>query len=109
MRTGMVQILALQVDLRAAELLGPAPGVVDRARTPDVVLEIVFELGDELRVALRGRIRELQFLERGNQRFGDEDAAVAAEMAVDVGILVFKHVSVCKIWASAARTAAMKR
>jgi hypothetical protein len=55
-RAGVVQVLALEVDLRAAEELRPALGVVDRARTADVVLELVLELGDEGRIVLAGRV-----------------------------------------------------
>jgi hypothetical protein len=46
-RAGVIEVLALEVDLRAAEQFRPALGVVDRARAADVVLELVFELGDE--------------------------------------------------------------
>ena len=55
-RAGVVQVLALEVDLRAAELLRPAPRVVDRARPADVVLELVLELGDELGIAAVARV-----------------------------------------------------
>src|SRR5665213_3697312 len=40
-RAGVVQVLALQPDLRAAELRRPALRVVDRRRATDVVLELV--------------------------------------------------------------------
>jgi hypothetical protein len=45
---GVVQVFALEVDLRAAGQLGPALGVVDRRRTADEVLELVAEFGEEL-------------------------------------------------------------
>ena len=47
-RAGVVQVLALEVDLRAAELFAPASRVIERARTADEVLELALELGDEL-------------------------------------------------------------
>ena len=53
-RAGVVEVFALEVDLRAAEQLGPTLGVIDRARAADVMLEVVLEFGDELRVALSG-------------------------------------------------------
>jgi hypothetical protein len=45
---GVVQVFALEVDLRAAGDLGPALGVIDRRRTADKVLELVMELVEEL-------------------------------------------------------------
>ena len=47
-RAGVIQVLALQPDLRAAELARPALGVIDGRRPADVVLELALELGDEL-------------------------------------------------------------
>ena len=44
---GVVQVFALEVDLRAADLLGPALGVVDRRRAADEVLQFVAELVEE--------------------------------------------------------------
>jgi hypothetical protein len=55
-RAGVVQILALEPDLRAAELARPALGVVDRRRTADVVLELALEFGGE-----RGSRRALSY------------------------------------------------
>ena len=42
-RTGVIQILALQIDLCAAEVLRPAFGVIHRAGAAHVVLEFVRE------------------------------------------------------------------
>ena len=44
-RARMVQVLALQVDLRAAHLARHPCRVIDRRRAPDEVLELVGELG----------------------------------------------------------------
>jgi siroheme synthase len=46
-RAGVVQVFALQVDLRAAEHLAPALRVIDRRRPADEVLELALVLGDE--------------------------------------------------------------
>ena len=57
-RAGVVQVLALEVDLRAADLFRPAPRVVDGTRPADELRELVVEFGDEFRivaVALRRR------------------------------------------------------
>ncbi|MDR8822196.1 hypothetical protein FEQ05_05940 [Burkholderia pseudomultivorans] len=80
-RAGVVQVLALQVDLRAAERLAPALRVIDRRRTADEVLQLALEFGDEIGVVLVFRIRAAQFVQRVHQRLGDERAAIRAEMA----------------------------
>jgi hypothetical protein len=63
---GVVEVLALEVDLRAAEHLRPAPGVVDRRRAADEMLQLVFVLGTERRIGLRCGVGLLQFIERPN-------------------------------------------
>ena len=57
-------------------------GVVDRARAADVVREVVLEFGDEVRVDARGVVGGGEFVQRPDQRLGDEAPAVAAEMAI---------------------------
>ena len=49
-RAGVVEVLALEIDLRAAELAAPALGVVERRGPADVVAQIVVELAQELRI-----------------------------------------------------------
>ena len=84
-RAGMIEILALEVDLCAAEPFRPAPGVVDRAGPADVMLELALELRDELRIAPVPSVLLTQLVERMDQRLGDEHASVRAEMAALVG------------------------
>jgi hypothetical protein len=50
-RAGVVEVLALEVDLRPADLAREARRVVDRARPADVVGELGAEFGVERRVA----------------------------------------------------------
>src|ERR1039457_1395278 len=78
---GMVEVFALEVYLRTPEQTRPALAVIDGARTADIVLEVVAELGDEFRIAAVFFVRDSDFVERLNQGFGDEDAAVRPEMS----------------------------
>src|SRR5215472_3550446 len=80
-RAGVIEIFALQVDLRAAKLLRPAACMVNRARAPDVVLELALELGDEVGIVAIARVLVAQLVERVDQRFRDEHSAVRTEMA----------------------------
>jgi hypothetical protein len=48
-RAGVVEVLALQVDLRAAQFVGPPLRVINRARAPDEVLQLAVEFRDESR------------------------------------------------------------
>jgi hypothetical protein len=49
-RAGVVEVLALEVDLRAADLAAQPCGVVDRAGPADKVLQLVLVLGNKLGV-----------------------------------------------------------
>ena len=44
-RAGVVQILALEIDLRAAAMPGQPLGEIERARPADIMLEIAAQLG----------------------------------------------------------------
>jgi hypothetical protein len=48
-RAGVVQLLALQIDLGAAQMLGQPLGIIKRARPADIILHQVVELGCERR------------------------------------------------------------
>jgi hypothetical protein len=52
------------------------------------MLELIIELGDELRIALGGGVRLLQFIECGDQGFSDEDTTIGAKMASGVWQIV---------------------
>ncbi len=90
-RAGVVEVFALEIDLRAAEALRPAPGVVDRARSPDVVLELVGKLGEEIGILLIARVGFLELVERMDQRLGDEHSAVRPIMAAGIGQVIHPH------------------
>ena len=89
---GMVEILALDVDLRSAEHLRPTLGVINRARATDVMLELVLEFGDEFRILPARLIGAFEFIERVHQRLGDEHAPIPAEMPPLVRKLMHLHV-----------------
>ena len=90
-RAGVVQVLALQVDLRAAQHLAPAARVIHRARPADEVGQLALEFGDELRIRAVAVVGRAQLAERMHQGFGDEDATVRAEVAALVGQVVHLH------------------
>jgi hypothetical protein len=95
-RTGVVEILALEVNLRATQLTTQSRRVIDRAGSSDEVSELALVLGDESRVASMLLVSGLQFVERVDQGFGDEGAAVigtlvrrhGAEAALGIGLCV---------------------
>jgi hypothetical protein len=88
---GVIEVFALEVDLGAAEQVGPAFGVVDRRRAADEMLQLVIVFGPEGRIGLGGSVGGLQFIERAKQRLGHEDATVGAEMALGVGEVILTH------------------
>ena len=87
----MVQVFAFEPDLRAAEMLGQAFGVVNGAGAAHIVFQIALKICPKLRVLLGGGVGLGEFLQRGNQRFGNVHAAVFAEKALFVGGLVVLH------------------
>ena len=106
-RAGVVEVFALQVDLRAPQLAAGAGGVVDGRGAAHVVREFVSEFGQKVGVVLVLGVGVLQLVDGVGEGFADEAAAVAAEVPAGVGLVVVGHVWVC--WAksaSAARTAA---
>ena len=56
-RAGVIQVFALQIDLRAAEQFGPALRVINRARPTDEVLQFTLKFGDEIGIMLILQIR----------------------------------------------------
>ena len=88
---GVIEILALEIDLCAPEMLGPAACVVDGAWPAHVMLELVGELGEELGILLIAGVGGGQLIERLDQRFGHEDPAVPAEVAAAVGQVIHLH------------------
>ena len=104
-RAGVVQIFALEVDLCTAELIRPALGVIDRTGSSDEMLELILELGDEIRIGAVVLIGLAQVFERMHQRLGDKGAAVRAEVTASVGKVIRFHV----LPASADSTEAMNR
>ena len=84
-RAGVVQLLALEIDLCAAKMLGQALGEIERRRPADIVLEIAVHLALERRIGLGRGIGLFQVEDQRHQRFGDEPSAEIAEMPLLVG------------------------
>ena len=81
-RAGMVQVLALQIDFRAARVVAEPLRVVERGFAPDVVCQQILHFTPELRILLRFQVLAFEFDQRGHQRFGDILAAVNTEMGI---------------------------
>src|SRR5690606_32362089 len=84
-RTGVVQVFALEPDLRPAQLFRPAAGMINRAGTAHKMRQLVAVLGDKIRIFLVLFIGLIQFRNSVHQRFGDKNATVTTEMAPVVG------------------------
>ena len=89
--SGVVEVLALEVDLRPAQFAAHAGGVVDRTGAPDEMGQLGLVFGHESRVALGRRVGVLQFVERVDEGLSDKGAAVGAEVAAGIGLLVVQH------------------
>ena len=82
---GVIELLALEVDLRPVEVLGQALGEIERAWTTDVMGHHGAHLGVELRIGLGVRVGLLEIEHERHQGFGHEAAAENAEMTALVG------------------------
>ena len=76
---GVQEVLALQVDPRAAEGLGQPPGEVERGRPPAKISQVAADLDGKRGIGDRGRVRGFQFVEHRDQRLRHVAAAVVAE------------------------------
>ena len=79
---GMVEILALQIDLRPAQLLRPSLRVIDRAGTADEMPQFLLVLGQEIRIVAIVEIGIAQFGQGPHQGLGREDPAIGTKMPV---------------------------
>jgi hypothetical protein len=80
-RAGVVELVALQVELGAAEMAGQPLGEIEGARPADVMLEVIIKLG--LKTGITACLG-ISLVDRENQRhqsLGDEAPAIDAEMA----------------------------
>ena len=90
-RTGVVEVFALEVDLRAAAGFAEPAGVVNRAGAANVVLEFVLVFGQKIWVVFIAGVFALQFVQRSHQGFGHISAAVAPKVALCVGKVIRMH------------------
>ncbi len=85
MRAGVIEVLALEIDLGAAEMRGQPLGEVQGRGPADIVLEITSHLRLERRIGLGLGIGFFQIEDQRHQGFGDETAAELAKMAAVIG------------------------
>ena len=82
MRTGVVQVLALEENPRSAEMRRKSLCLCQRTLASDIVLQDVRKLLLEGGVALRILIGRLQFVDGGHECFGDVLSAVDTVVSV---------------------------
>src|SRR5262249_28045278 len=115
---GVVELLALEIDLRAAAMRGQPLGEIERRRPAHIGGEMAVHLPLEFRIRLGGRVGLLQIEDQRHQRLGDEAPAEDAEMPALVGAgaerigLLDRHARLATLGlpsrAAAARAAWMK-
>ena len=80
-RAGVIELLALEIDLRAAAMLREPLGEIERRWPADISREMAIHLGLEARIGLGLGVSALKIEDQRHQRLGDEAAAIEAEMA----------------------------
>ncbi len=84
-RTGMVQLVALEINLRASQPLGQPLGEIERTGPAHVMFPEIVHLGPEIRIGLGVLIALFQFQNERHQRLRHEAPAEIAEPALFVG------------------------
>ena len=82
---GVIELLALEIDFGAAEMLGQPLGEIKRRGPADIVLQVAVHFGVECRISLGLGVGFFQIENQRHQGFGDESAAENAEMPVLIG------------------------
>ena len=83
--TGVEQVLALQVDFRAAEFFRPPLREIQRGGATDIIFQEIIELRLERGVGLGFLVGFGEILERGHQGLGDEHPSELSEVTLRVG------------------------
>ena len=84
MRAGVTEILALEIDRRAAQAAGQSFGEIERCFPADILFEIIGKLAFESAIPAHLRIAALQFDKRRHEGFRHIAPAVGTEMAAPV-------------------------
>src|SRR4029077_1994561 len=85
-RAGVQEVLALEVDARAAQAVRQPAGEVEPCRSARVVAQPGRELAAEAGVAAELRPGGLELEQRGHERLGDVAAAIHPEVPFAVGL-----------------------
>ncbi len=84
-RAGVIEIFALEPDLCAAQLLGPAPRMVDRTGAADEMAQLVGVFFQKAGIRAVFVVSGAQLVQGMHQRFRNEGTAELAEMPFRIG------------------------
>jgi len=87
----VVQVFALEKNLRATLLTANAGSVVNGRGASDKVGQLVVELGHKSGVELVLGVSRFELVDGVGERLRDKTAAVNAKVATGIGLLVVKH------------------
>ena len=95
-RAGMVQLVALEIDLGPAEMLGQPFREIERAGPSHIVGHVAAHLGMEGRIVLGVLIGLTKVKHEGHEGLGHIAATIVAKAAIGVGIggVVIRRLSV---------------
>ena len=91
-RTAVVEVFALKVNLRPAQMAAQTLGVIYRAGAADIVFQITLKRRPKCRILLGFGIGLFQLGQGGNQRFRHILAAMHAKKTVFIGGMVVLHI-----------------
>jgi hypothetical protein len=83
---GMAEVLALEIDPGASQLLGKTPRKIERRFSSGIVPEVLAQLLLELLIFFSGEICRLQLEEGRHQGLGGVAPSIDAEMPFFIGL-----------------------
>src|SRR5205807_8479529 len=90
-RSGVQQVLALEIDFRPTEFGGEPFGQIQRSWPAAKLFQIIPELALKLWISFRAEVFLLQFLERMHQGLGHKPPAIGTEMAKRIRYLILRY------------------
>src|SRR4029079_15245166 len=78
---GVIELLALEIDFRAAAMLGEPLGEIKRGWSADISREVAIHFLLKFWIGLGVVVRLLELADERHQRLGDEASAIEAKMA----------------------------
>ena len=91
-RTGVVQVFTLQINLRTTTMGGQSLGQIQRRRTADIMGQVFIESGLKIGIVTQFFVGCFQLIKRSAQGFRNKAAAMNTKMATRIRQVEIKRI-----------------